>query len=137
MHAHTPAALARLRADLAAALQRRETLQRRWAAATYTGSSTDDPADLDVALARLDATVAELEESLSAASEGAAPAVAAPSPSPPAVAPPEYLTTRQAAALLGVSGKLLEALRARGKGPPFVRVGHAVRYPRSTLALPK
>lgn len=51
----------------------------------------------------------------------------------PAAALPEYLTTAQAAAMLGMSRKGLEQLRARGGGPPFVRVGKAVRYPRGTL----
>jgi excisionase family DNA binding protein len=50
---------------------------------------------------------------------------------------PAYATTAEAAALLGVTKNHLEALRARGEGPPFVRVGRAVRYPRSSLALPQ
>lgn len=65
------------------------------------------------------------------------PAIAPAEPPPPAPAAPEYLTTRQAAALLGVSVKHLEALRARGGGPPYVRVGHAVRYPAAELRRPK
>ena len=62
----------------------------------------------------------------------AAPAVV-PAGAPAAL--PEYLTTAQAAALLGVSRKGLEQMRARGGGPPFLRVGKAVRYPRATLGL--
>ena len=46
-------------------------------------------------------------------------------------ATPEYLTTRQAAELLGLSVKGLEAMRARGDGPRYIRVGHRVRYPAS------
>ena len=45
----------------------------------------------------------------------------------PAGAPallPEYVTTAQAAAVLGMSRKGLEQTRARGCGPPFVRVGN-------------
>lgn len=54
-------------------------------------------------------------------------------PAAAAPAAPEYLTTRQAAALLGVSAKGLEAMRARGEGPPFIRVGRKVRYVASAL----
>jgi hypothetical protein len=67
-----------------------------------------------------------------------APQVAAAPPAPPpaperAPVPPEYLTTKQAAALLGVSAKGLEAMRARGEGPAFIRVGRRVRYLASEL----
>jgi excisionase family DNA binding protein len=52
----------------------------------------------------------------------------------PAVAAlPEYLTTREAAAVLGVSERHLKTLRSEGRGPRFVRVGRSVRYPRETL----
>lgn len=50
-----------------------------------------------------------------------------------APAEPEYLTTAQAATLLGVSVKHLETLRVRGGGPPFERLGRAIRYPRAAL----
>jgi excisionase family DNA binding protein len=60
----------------------------------------------------------------------------APAPASPAAATPEYLTTQEAAALLGVSVRTLAALRAAGRGPQFVRIGHAVRYPRDTVQLP-
>jgi hypothetical protein len=46
---------------------------------------------------------------------------------------PEYLTTKEAAALLGVTPKGLEAMRARGDGPAFIRVGRRVRYVASAL----
>ncbi len=55
-----------------------------------------------------------------------------PAPTPSAE-PPEYLTTAEAAVLLGVSVRTLAALRAEGRGPAFVRVGRAVRYPRDLL----
>jgi Helix-turn-helix domain len=45
----------------------------------------------------------------------------------------EYLDTRGAAALLGVSPKTLEKLRAKKEGPKFMTVGKAVRYRRSDL----
>lgn len=45
----------------------------------------------------------------------------------------EYLSTREAAAVLGVSTKCLEAWRSRGEGPPFSHVGRAVRYPNAAL----
>jgi predicted DNA-binding transcriptional regulator AlpA len=46
----------------------------------------------------------------------------------------EYLDTKQAAKLLGVSRKGLESLRARGDGPPYIRIGKAIRYPVATIA---
>nr|WP_281720180.1 helix-turn-helix domain-containing protein [Nitrosomonas nitrosa] len=41
---------------------------------------------------------------------------------------PEYLTTFQVAQLTGFSPKGLENMRARGEGPPFLKVGNSVRY---------
>ena len=61
------------------------------------------------------------------------PADAAPAPAKAPAEQGEYLDTRAAAALLGVSVKGLEAMRARGNGPPFIRVGNRVRYRRSDL----
>ena len=58
-----------------------------------------------------------------------APPTAAPQP-PPA---PAFLTTAEAAERLRMSKKGLEQLRARGKGPRFVRIGNAVRYPAEAL----
>lgn len=51
----------------------------------------------------------------------------------PAPAPAEYLTTNEAAALLGVSAGHLKALRARDDGPIPHRIGRAVRYRRSEV----
>jgi excisionase family DNA binding protein len=51
----------------------------------------------------------------------------------PPGAPAVWLSTAEAAQLLGVSKKHLEALRARGEGPPFMRVGRAVRYKSTDL----
>jgi predicted DNA-binding transcriptional regulator AlpA len=48
-----------------------------------------------------------------------------------------YLTTREAAALLGVSVKGLAAMRARGAGPKYVRIGNRVRYVASELPKPR
>ncbi|HET9954536.1 MAG TPA: helix-turn-helix domain-containing protein, partial [Polyangiaceae bacterium] len=45
----------------------------------------------------------------------------------------EFLSTREAAALLGVTVKGLEAMRAKGRGPKFTRVGKVVRYRRTDL----
>lgn len=39
-----------------------------------------------------------------------------------------YLDTNQAADLLALTPGALGALRRRGKGPPFVRVGRLIRY---------
>lgn len=58
-------------------------------------------------------------------------APAPPLPGAPALA--AVLTTAEAAALLGVSVKTLEALRARGAGPTFKRVGRRVRYEHALL----
>jgi excisionase family DNA binding protein len=38
-----------------------------------------------------------------------------------------------AADLLGMSYRTLQAWRAEGKGPPFIRAGRAIRYRRSDL----
>ena len=162
----TPAELAHLRADLTAARQHRTDLEHRWAVATHTASSTDRPEDLDVELARVDATIAALEEHIAAAgptqswqtaadapaSEGPAKAPgchqdrlsgaggylapSAPAAANPGATPnsePEYLTTREAAALLRTSTDTLERMRARGDGPPWRRVGRRVLYSRAEL----
>lgn len=51
--------------------------------------------------------------------------------------PPEYVDTKQAAKLLGVSRAGLEGLRARGLGPKYVRIGSKVRYRLCDLPVPK
>ena len=125
----TPAELAQLRADLAAARLRRVALDRRWAEATYA-TGADDPEALDVELAQVDATIAALEERMAGAATAEAPSPA-PVPASPALAPAapaEYVDTATAARILGVTPKTLEALRARGSGPPFTKVGRRVRY---------
>jgi len=43
------------------------------------------------------------------------------------------LTEAQAAELLALSSRTLQAWRARGGGPPFVRAGRSVRYKRGDL----
>jgi excisionase family DNA binding protein len=96
-------------------------------ALAVTRSPSDVLADLAALATRQAALTAELARALATAS---APAQA------PASEAPEYLTTRETAALLGVSAKHLEALRAQGRGPAFVRVGHSVRYPREALCKP-
>jgi excisionase family DNA binding protein len=46
----------------------------------------------------------------------------------------EYLTTRDAAKVLGVSPNTLKFWRhRRSDGPPFVKLGRAVRYSRAAL----
>jgi hypothetical protein len=94
-----------------------------------TRSASEVLADLAALATRQAALTAELAGAL--ARMAYAPAQA------PASDAPEYLTTREAAALLGVNAKALAALRTAGKGPRFVRVGHAVRYPRASLTLPE
>lgn len=46
---------------------------------------------------------------------------------------PEYLSTEQAAALIGFSTQQLEIWRHQKKGPPYVKLKRAVRYGRSSL----
>lgn len=48
----------------------------------------------------------------------------------PAVASglPAVVDTREAARLLGLSPRTLEGMRVRGEGPPFSKLGGAVRY---------
>ena len=57
-----------------------------------------------------------------------------PAPLPAALSgTPEYLDTKAAAKVLGVSAKGPEAMRARGGGPGYVRIGRRVRYRASDL----
>lgn len=52
-------------------------------------------------------------------------------------APPdvdEFLTAAELAILLHLKEQSLAAMRVRGGGPPFTRVGRAVRYSRSAVA---
>ena len=46
---------------------------------------------------------------------------------------PEYLTTTEAACYLSMSRQWFEIGRLRGYGPPYVKIGRAVRYKKSTL----
>lgn len=41
---------------------------------------------------------------------------------------PEYLTAEQVAQMTGFSTKSLEAYRSKRQGPPFLKIGHSVRY---------
>lgn len=43
-------------------------------------------------------------------------------------APTDRLTTRQAAAYLGMSKSTLEKLRVKGGGPRFIKRGRSIRY---------
>lgn len=87
-------------------------------------SPADVLSDLAALASRQAALTAELAEALRAA----------PAPLPASADAPEYLTTREAAALLGVSVRKLEALRAAGAGPRVVRLGRVVRYSRADLS---
>jgi excisionase family DNA binding protein len=46
---------------------------------------------------------------------------------------PATLNTTDAARYLGISPSKLSRLRHEGKGPPFIRIGAAVRFPISGL----
>ncbi|MGB5830960.1 MAG: helix-turn-helix domain-containing protein [Thiohalocapsa sp.] len=43
------------------------------------------------------------------------------------------LTEREAAALLNISHRTLQAWRLRGGGPEYVKLGNAVRYDRGAI----
>ncbi len=45
----------------------------------------------------------------------------------------DFLTTRQAAALIGLKKNTLEIWRIRGGGPRYIKFGRAVRYRQSDL----
>jgi len=45
----------------------------------------------------------------------------------------EYLRTPEAAEHIGFSTEYLEIARHRGEGPPYCKLGRAVRYRRSSL----
>jgi len=45
----------------------------------------------------------------------------------------EHLTTEEAAEYLSVSASWLAQSRGRGDGPPFFRIGRAVRYAKAAL----
>jgi excisionase family DNA binding protein len=90
-----------------------------------TRTASDVLADLASLASRQAALTAELAEALRATPIA--------TPLPAAVAAPEYLTTREAAALLGVSVRTLATLRAEGWGPRHIRLGRAVRYLRDEL----
>ena len=44
-----------------------------------------------------------------------------------------YMSTREAAALLGLSPRTLDRYRVNGEGPPFHRFGNRVRYLRTDV----
>ena len=46
---------------------------------------------------------------------------------------PRYLKTEEAAEHAGFSGSCFRKLRCWGGGPPFIKVGSAVRYDQSAL----
>lgn len=45
----------------------------------------------------------------------------------------EYLTTAEAAALVGCSERTLQSWRGAGQGPPSVKLGNLVRYKREDV----
>ena len=45
-----------------------------------------------------------------------------------------WLNEQEAAAATGLSKWTMQKLRGKGNGPPFVKVGTAVRYPESALS---
>jgi excisionase family DNA binding protein len=47
--------------------------------------------------------------------------------------PGELLTEAQVARLLAVSLSTMKRLRASGDGPPFLRIGRAIRYRREDV----
>lgn len=63
----------------------------------------------------------------------ASPAQTAIAPNAMGVDPEAAYNENQAATLLGVSVRTLQAWRVRGGGPPYVKIGRAVRYQRRAL----
>lgn len=47
--------------------------------------------------------------------------------------PESYLHEKDAARLLGMSARTLQAWRSKCLGPPFVKLGRAIRYQRQVL----
>ena len=45
----------------------------------------------------------------------------------------KLLTDRDVSALTGTARSTLSKMRLRGNGPPFVRIGAAIRYPEDAL----
>jgi excisionase family DNA binding protein len=80
--------------------------------------------------ALLDALAAEIAQRVVAHLESRLPH---PTPPQAPLAPAQYLTTRQAAALLACGRSTLENFRAHGKGPRWIKIGGAVRYAREDL----
>jgi hypothetical protein len=122
---------ARLRADLAAAELDLERLEL----AEQVGGHPDPPA-LAVRILAAQARVAELTGEVEPTLSEPSQPEPLPSPArPPAAATalPEYLDTKRAASLLGISARTLEGLRARGQGPAHIRIGKRVLYPIATL----
>ncbi len=71
--------------------------------------------------------MANLDEKIKAAADAAAKAVREVLPAS------EYLSTIPAANYIGVSRQFLEIGRHKGEGPPYIKLGRAVRYKRSDL----
>ena len=46
---------------------------------------------------------------------------------------PRQMNTQQAAAYLGLSPHTLNQWRYQGRGPQFLRMGRAIRYPKGAL----
>jgi hypothetical protein len=131
----TRAQLVRLEADLATARLRVER-----AVVDQSGAGPDDEAEAAARVLAAEADLAELEEALGTA---AAPVVAPPEfaandTTPPLPGAPanedDWLTTKEAAAVMRVTVSGLERMRATGRGPAFTRIGRAVRYRRRDLA---
>ena len=45
----------------------------------------------------------------------------------------QYLREAEASSVVGLAPSTLAKMRAKGCGPPFVKIGRAVRYPRRLL----
>lgn len=126
--------LARLDAELAEARVREGYFNDHLFAATTSGAARS-PEEYEAELANVHALILELEErreTLLAAPGG--PALAAPPPTPTNA--PEYVSTAEAATILGISRRTLEGLRAKGQGPECVRIGKRVLYPLASLRGP-
>jgi predicted DNA-binding transcriptional regulator AlpA len=59
--------------------------------------------------------------------------IGVPAPQRPATPSPTLLTPKETAARLKVSLSWLAKARMRGDGPPFIRIGRAIRYSDAAL----
>jgi predicted DNA-binding transcriptional regulator AlpA len=94
------------------------------------------PANMSPEIVQLAEALAHLVAKAQAGADTRQLAPAEQEPPPALIAPngEELLTTRQAASMLGLSGRTLEGFRLKGGGPPYKQLGgRTVRYQANEL----